>query len=372
MSARFRLFICVSAFCILHSAFLFAQSPAWWFSRGVIATNSTPNDYAPLEQGQLKWMAVNACDEMNAYFGAGSNITAMVNAFSTTNGYRLANIGQLKNVGSLFYDRLYELNLTNTFPISMPGYYPWGNAPYTNDYAIANIGQLKYVFSFDSAKDSDNDGLSDWQEIVCDTDPYDPDTDNDGMPDGWEVDHGLNPLVDDAIGDPDDDDLTNLQEYQHGTDPQDSDTDDDGMPDGWEVDHGLNPLVNDASLDADGDGLTNLQEYQYGTDPQDSDTDNDGLSDGWEVAHGTDPLDPDTDGDGISDGWELVHGFDPLNANDATPAIVREAARQKIIRHWTLFYGAAPVFTNTPGSQADLIDMRDRLNALSGKFYTVE
>ena len=39
------------------------------------------------------------------------------------------------------------------------------------------------------------------------------------------------------------------------------DTDGDGMPDGWEVAHGLNPLVNDANGDRDGDGVTNLQEY---------------------------------------------------------------------------------------------------------------
>ena len=155
----------------------------------------------------------------------------------------------------------------------MPGYYPWGNAAQTNDYAMVNIGQVKYVFSFDSAVDSDGDGLSDWYEAELGKNPYNPDTDGDG------------------------------------------------------------------------------------------------LSDGWEVAHGTDPLNPDTDGDGLSDGWEVIHGFDPLNANDATVVIVREAARQKIIRHWTLFYGTAPVFTNTPGSQADLIDMRDKLNALSGKFY---
>jgi hypothetical protein len=80
-------------------------------------------------------------------------------------------------------------------------------------------------------------------------------------------------------------------------------------------------------------------------------------------------LDWDTDGDGLSDGWEVVHGYDPLNENDGNATIVREAARQKIVQHYKLFYGAAPVFTNTPGSEADLINMRDALNALSGKFY---
>ncbi|MDO9541336.1 MAG: hypothetical protein Q7J98_03320 [Kiritimatiellia bacterium] len=350
MSAKFRLYFCVSAFFILHSSFLLAQGPAWWYARGVLVTNSQANNYAPIALGQLKWMATNACAEMNAYFGAGTNVTSLVNAFSNTNNYYPANVGQVKYVVQPFYDRLYELNLTNTFPANMPGYYPWGNAPQTNDYAMVNIGQVKYVFSFDSAKDSDSDGMSDW----------------------WEAAHGLNPYEDDAGLDPDDDGLTNLQEYQNGTDPNDADTDDDGIPDGWEVEHGLNPLVNDASLDPDNDGLTNLQEYQEGTNPQSSDTDGDGLTDGWEVAHGLNPADADTDGDELSDGWELAHGFDPLDDSDGSQTVQRETARQIISRHWLLFYGSAPVFTNIPGSPADLIDLKNDLNALSDKFYKVD
>ncbi len=43
-------------------------------------------------------------------------------------------------------------------------------------------------------KDSDNDGLSDWEEInIYGTDPYDSDTDDDGMEDGEEVFLGRNP-----------------------------------------------------------------------------------------------------------------------------------------------------------------------------------
>lgn len=46
-----------------------------------------------------------------------------------------------------------------------------------------------------------------------------------------------------------------------------ADADGDGMSDEWEIQHGLNPNLNDANQDADGDGYTNLQEYQAGTNP---------------------------------------------------------------------------------------------------------
>jgi hypothetical protein len=41
------------------------------------------------------------------------------------------------------------------------------------------------------------------------------------------------------------------------------------MPDEWEVQYGLNPLLDDALEDKDGDGYTNLQEYKAGTVPTD-------------------------------------------------------------------------------------------------------
>jgi len=76
-------------------------------------------------------------------------------------------------------------------------------------------------------------------------------------------------LIISALDDPDGDGLPTWRERELGTNPNNADTDGDGMPDGWEVNHGLNPLVNDASADPDGDGFTNLQEYQNGTDPFD-------------------------------------------------------------------------------------------------------
>ena len=84
------------------------------------------------------------------------------------------------------------------------------------------------------------------------TDPLDADSDDDGILDGAE-DTNHDGVVDTGE-----------------TDPSDLDTDDDGMPDGWEVNHGLNPLFDDASGDLDGDGYTNLEEYLKGTDPGES------------------------------------------------------------------------------------------------------
>ncbi len=46
-----------------------------------------------------------------------------------------------------------------------------------------------------SDKDSDSDGLKDWEEALWHTDPHNPDTDGDGTSDGDEVKQGRNPLV---------------------------------------------------------------------------------------------------------------------------------------------------------------------------------
>jgi streptogramin lyase len=104
--------------------------------------------------------------------------------------------------------------------------------------------EVKYYgdTSRDGSGDYDNDGLTDIAEYVHGTDPTMTDTDDDGLSDGIEIN-------------------------TYGTDPTKTDTDDDGMPDGWEVQYGLDPLINDASGDADGDGYTNLEEYNTGRVP---------------------------------------------------------------------------------------------------------
>ena len=80
--------------------------------------------------------------------------------------------------------------------------------------------------------DSDGDGVPDNQDAFP-TDPNesldtdgdgegnnaDTDDDNDGMPDTWELEFGLNPLIDDAADDPDGDDISNINEYNLGINP---------------------------------------------------------------------------------------------------------------------------------------------------------
>jgi hypothetical protein len=75
-------------------------------------------------------------------------------------------------------------------------------------------------FTLSGTGDLDGDGLDAAAEGAAQTDPLDPDTEGDGMDDGWEVQHGLLPLTDDAGEDSDGDGFTNLEEWETGTDPR--------------------------------------------------------------------------------------------------------------------------------------------------------
>ncbi len=92
-------------------------------------------------------------------------------------------------------------------------------------------------------------------------------------------------------GDSDDDGLSDEQEVRLTTDPNNPDTDGDGLLDGEELlQLGSDPL----KRNSDGDILDDWQEVKvYGTDPSKTDTDGDGIDDGLEIAQGTDPLVPD-------------------------------------------------------------------------------
>lgn len=93
--------------------------------------------------------------------------------------------------------------------------------PVTDDvndaFMSARLGILYRVAKFEEAKDDDNDGLSNEDEVNLGTDPNNPDTDGDGLLDGAEVD-------------------------KYKSDPKNPDTDFGGIDDGEEVGRNTDPL----------------------------------------------------------------------------------------------------------------------------------
>lgn len=78
----------------------------------------------------------------------------------------------------------------------------------------------------------------------------------------------LLPACWDGREDPDMDGLTNDEEALYGTDPYDADTDDDGLSDFADIEAGASPL----EADTDGDSYLDLWEVVEGTDPGDPDS----------------------------------------------------------------------------------------------------
>ncbi len=180
-----------------------AAPPGWWSERGVIDTSQAANDYAAVNQGQVKFIAEQAAAELDAHCpgGAGDIVHTLIATWgtptATTNDFTAVNLGQLKKLAEPFYDRLKLVGYTNA--------YPWNpDQSLVNNYAAANIGQVKNLFSFDltiitASNDTNHDGMADW----------------------WEQYYFHSPNVD-PDGDPDGDGLSNIQEYLQGTDPTDA------------------------------------------------------------------------------------------------------------------------------------------------------
>ena len=142
--------------------------------------------------------------------------------------------------------------------------------------------KIKYKFignipTYDKDQDSDNDGLTDNNEVYFMTDMYNADTDGDGISDYDEV-------------------------YAINTNPLSIDTDNTGIKDG--------------DRDYDRDGLTNIEEKNLNTFMDSIDTDSDNLTDYDEIKiYNTSPLLEDTDGDGLSD-YEEVEVMKKLGLSD--------------------------------------------------------
>lgn len=143
-----------------------SQPPGWWTAREVIDPSRAPNDYAVVNQGQVKRLARKAYDELEASLagGAGPVLAQLVSSWgnpANAADYAAINQGQLKSIAKLFYDRLAQAGYHGP-PLAPGQSYPWSTTTADNaDYAAVNIGQLKRIFSFDLAGPdtaSDDDG----------------------------------------------------------------------------------------------------------------------------------------------------------------------------------------------------------------------
>lgn len=299
--------ICLAAACLLVPWWLRAAAPDWWETRGVVSA-SPANDYAAVNQGQVKNLAKAAAAELDAHLpgGAGTAIHQLLASWSapssTRNDFSAINLGQLKNLAKPFYDQFIARRYTDR--------YPWfGSALPANDYALANIGQVKNLFAFDLSQPGA--GL---------------DLDHNGLPDGWEIQcfghTGVDPNADE-----DGDGLTNLQEYHFGIDPIDPlnsnasfahDSDHNGIADWWEV-LNFGHIGNDPNqVIAGKGGLTLKQIFDHGLDLVASSTVGDSIPDAWKIQHYLGPLNPsvaneDPDGDRLTNADEYAAGADPLN-----------------------------------------------------------
>ncbi len=154
------------------------------------------------------------------------------------------------------------------------------------------------------AQDPDSDGVDTETEIDRGLDPNDSDSDNDGVTDGQ-----------DGLDDTDKD----------GTiDAIDPDSDGDGVYDGTE--RGVTVATAPAGTDTASPNFKPDADPSTTTDPKKADTDNDGRGDGQEDADKngrvdfgaseTDPNDADTDDGGVSDGDEAQANTNPLDDAD--------------------------------------------------------
>ncbi|OGR03481.1 MAG: hypothetical protein A2284_05065 [Deltaproteobacteria bacterium RIFOXYA12_FULL_61_11] len=190
--------------------------------------------------------------------------------------------------------------------------------------------------------DEDGDGLPNWREWYCGTDPRNKDSDGDGKDDRLEC------LSDqDGDGAPD-----SLEEFV-GTDPTRDRSNPEGIPDReyaaariWRaVPGGQASGAADPYADTDGDGLPSWREWECGTDPLHKDSDADGLDDASECAE-------DTDRDGVPDSLEERLGTDPTQDNSSgTELSDLEYAEQRLEGEYP-FPGMGGTGAETPGTSS--------------------
>jgi hypothetical protein len=135
--------------------------PQWWPQRGVFKPGATPDDYAALNQGQLKNLASATIVEMNARLpgGAGTQLNQLKGSWTTTSlagvnrdDFQVVTVGQLKSLGALFYARFDQVRagIVPGWQQVLPNWQfhsdPASNLDDNQD-EIVNIGQAKELFA---------------------------------------------------------------------------------------------------------------------------------------------------------------------------------------------------------------------------------
>jgi hypothetical protein len=196
----------VSLFAFLLSGLYAPPVPSWWSDPAsrILDPHATAENYAPANLGQLKHVATQARDHLNAaiaqFGGAGAEIEAVITGFTQADKFAPANLGQLKMVFSFDMQDFATGDSDND---GLP-----------DSWEMQHFGTLAY----NGNDDPDEDGLDNSGEYAARTNPLSWDTDGDGLSDGDEV-------------------LT------HGTDPNSTDTDGDGVSDADEISQGSNPTA---------------------------------------------------------------------------------------------------------------------------------
>ena len=224
--------------------------------------------------------AVQAGDSKSSIFW----MAVLAMAFCMMVTYTIKTKGNKKGILSLFLCVVFVVGIA--MPFTAQNVYADNIITYETELStticvdgVEEEIKVNIVYAYeDELIDSDNDGITDYEEKIIGTNPEKIDTDDDGLDDYEEV----------AV---------------IGTNPNLKDSDGNG--------------IEDQDEDADKDGLSNIQECLSGTLNYCVDTDGDLISDYDEIClYHTNPLEVDTDGDGAGDKWEIDNGFDPLKYND--------------------------------------------------------
>ena len=141
-------------------------------------------------------------------------------------------------------------------------------------YDAHGHAHTEHVSSDPNLKDTDGDGLNDYEEWQKHLNPESMDSDREGLSDYAEV-RGVYVSVGSST-------------VRVTSDPLKADTDGDGLTDfaednGWYIwSAGKWVTSNPRNADTDGDGLSDYKEWEMGTDPRSMDTDGDSLLDGFD------------------------------------------------------------------------------------------